>query len=123
MRIGNVTERFFGTNRRYQSPQARSFGNSCRTSRRSVEIQPRVCSLVFASFAEVSSWPPVCIIEVAAIGTAVRTGASDPPFCSCETAEFRFEGMIRTFHCLSGETSVWSQGFLNQQTAIIHEED
>jgi len=31
--------------------------------------------------------------------------------------------MIRTFHCLSGETSVWSQGFLNQQTAIIHEED
>jgi len=78
---------------------------------------------VFASFAEVSTWPPVCIIEVAAIGTADRTGASDPLPCSCENAEFRFRGMIRTFHCLSGEASVWSQGFLNQQTAIIHEED
>jgi hypothetical protein len=71
---------------------ARSFGNSCRTSRQSVEIQPRVDSLGFASFAEVSSWPPVCIIEVAAIGTAVRTGTSDSSPCNRETAEFHSKG-------------------------------
>jgi len=91
-RIGNVTEQFFGINRQFTPRVASSFGNSCRTSRQSVEIRLRVNSHGFESFAEASSRPPFFIIEVAAIGTVVRIRTSDSSPCDRETAEFHSKG-------------------------------